>query len=185
MFLYQWLTVLPTKFSVKDSKSLAFWIIRDVNEWHYGITSHMIQNSEWAIFPICPEPLFRSEAAKCETIDMKMKFVFTHINHLHISHNALYLPPKILHKHCFHFLFSCHVLKAEGVFGTRNSYSWCLRKRISLVSDGLQRLRERVATKNTSTSIRDFSWPVWPYPFILTHSRNSRWCETLQNFPSR
>ena len=26
------------------------------------------------------------------------------IRHLHISHNAPYLPPKILHKHCFQFL---------------------------------------------------------------------------------
>ena len=26
------------------------------------------------------------------------------INHLHISHNVPYLPPKILHKHCFQFL---------------------------------------------------------------------------------
>ena len=25
------------------------------------------------------------------------------IPHFHISHNAPYLPPKILHKHCFHF----------------------------------------------------------------------------------
>ena len=25
------------------------------------------------------------------------------IRHLHIFHNAPYLPPKILHKHCFHF----------------------------------------------------------------------------------
>ena len=27
------------------------------------------------------------------------------IRHLHISHNAPYLPRKILHKHCFQFLF--------------------------------------------------------------------------------
>ena len=26
------------------------------------------------------------------------------IRHFHISHNAPYLPPKILHKHCFQFL---------------------------------------------------------------------------------
>ena len=27
------------------------------------------------------------------------------IRHFHISHNVPYLPPKILHKHCFQFLF--------------------------------------------------------------------------------
>ena len=26
------------------------------------------------------------------------------LRHLHVSHNAPYLPPKILHKHCFQFL---------------------------------------------------------------------------------
>ena len=56
----------------------------------------------------------------------------------------------------------------------------CIANIYSL-SDWLQRLRQRVATKNTSSYIRDFSWPVWPYPFILTHSGDSRSCETLQN----
>ena len=27
-----------------------------------------------------------------------------HMRHLHISHNASFLPPKILHKHCYQFL---------------------------------------------------------------------------------
>ena len=30
--------------------------------------------------------------------------VITPIRHLHIPHNAPYLPPKILHRHCFQFL---------------------------------------------------------------------------------
>ena len=30
--------------------------------------------------------------------------VSPHMRHLHISHNEAYLPPKILHKHCFQFL---------------------------------------------------------------------------------
>ena len=35
------------------------------------------------------------------------------IRHLHISHNAPYLPPKILHKHCFSFLLGITAVPRE------------------------------------------------------------------------
>ena len=43
---------------------------------------------------------------------------FSDIHHFHISHNAPYLPPKILHKHCFQFLFGMAVtIKIMQNFG--------------------------------------------------------------------
>ena len=36
--------------------------------------------------------------------DEEQKIAFLCIRHFHISHNAPYFPPKILHKQCFQFL---------------------------------------------------------------------------------
>ena len=40
-------------------------------------------------------------------------YAFEGIRHFHIVHNALCLPPKILHKHCFQFLLRLTIVPKE------------------------------------------------------------------------
>ena len=49
-----------------------------------------------------------------QTLTMHLSFQTTAIRgHLHISHNALYLPPKILHNLCFSFLLGITAVPRE------------------------------------------------------------------------
>ena len=57
------------------------------NKQYYGMLWYFL---EWSITSLGLAYLHRK--SRCE------------IRHLHISHNAPYLPPKSLHKHCFQFL---------------------------------------------------------------------------------
>ena len=56
------------------------------------------------------------------------------MHHFHIVHNALCLPPKILHKYCFQFLLGLTIVPREiennayAKFGGKQSALWTIWK---------------------------------------------------------
>ena len=99
-----------------------------------------------------------------------LSVIFGHmccIHHLHISHNAPYLPPKILHNLCFSFLLGITAVPTE--IQNYNAYAKVFGRQIRCIMGDVQ------VAYNTSYKL--FGVYLCTETYLLRFAENRQWMQ--------